>query len=79
MNAIEMSIRNAYVEFNAAHRSPVSSDEILCDPKLEDQFWDFAAKRDPKVGQLERPEKNRLLLRMRKRGSDNDGLPRYSK
>ena len=79
MKAFESAIRTAYADFNRQLASPVSSDDILCDPSLEDKFWEFAAESEPSLKTVGRPNGNRLLLRMRKRGSAKNGLPKIRK
>lgn len=79
MHAIDSAIKSAYVDFNTTAEAPVSADDILCDPALEESFWGFFVRRNPVWIAWARSELNRRFLRLRKIGERNGGLPRTTR
>ena len=79
MLAIEAAIRISYIEFTEAVTQRVTADDILCDPDIEEQFWAYFDRHHPEFADEVREEKNRALLRLRKRGENNGGLRRTPK
>ena len=76
MKAIDDAIRDSYVEFSQVKSAPLTADDILCDPGVEDSFWSFVNGRFPSTCSMRRPELNRRLLALRKKGADKGGLPK---
>lgn len=72
-------IRETYKEFNASLPEPVTADDILCDPALEESFWAKAYQKSPIPSDLDRASCNKRLLALRKLGENKGGLPRTRK
>jgi hypothetical protein len=79
MLGIDAAIRQTYLDFNAKRAEPMTADEILCDPQLEEKFWARFDRLFPGGHGKDRVALNTRLLRLRKIGEDKGGLPRTCK
>jgi len=67
---LESVIKSVYVEFR------IPADKIVVDPELSQQFTHKVNSKLPPDQQVDVLTVNEHLLRLRKRGAENGGLPR---
>ena len=70
MKELEQLVIETYKEFD------VPADRIIADPAVGSSFANLLKSKRPDAEELETSELNKLILRLRKRGEDNGGLPR---